>query len=113
MIKSDWHKGIKQKLILIIGGIVLLLLLFFLRDDYQPTLLFLRKYIFIILLVGLFLWFSLSRFRNTVGALNRVLILLGIVAFFVTLWFFGSKLNLYSYMQTYNAVSYTHLRAHE
>ena len=102
MIKSYWHKGIKQKRILIIGGIVLVLVLFFLRDDYQPALLFLRKYIFIILLVGLFLWFTLSKFRNTVGALNRVLILLGIVAFFVTLWFLGSKLNLYRYMRTYN-----------
>lgn len=102
MIKSYWHKGKKQKRIVVIGGIVLVLLLFFLRDDYQPALLFLRKYIFIILLVGLFLWFTLTKFRNAVGALKRVLILLGILAFFATLWFFGAKLNLYSYMQTYN-----------
>mgnify|MGYP000232883769 CR=1 FL=1 len=44
MIKSYWQKGKKQKRIVVIGGIILVLLLFFLRDDYQPALLFLRKY---------------------------------------------------------------------
>jgi len=102
MITAYWKKGKKQKRIVIIGGIILLLLLFFLRDDYQPALLFVRKYIFIILLVALFLWFTLSKFRSAVGAGKRVLILVGIVAFFATLWFFGWKLNLYQYMQTYN-----------
>ncbi|WP_175416250.1 hypothetical protein [Aggregatimonas sangjinii] len=102
MIKTYWLKGKKQKRIVIFGGIVLLLLLFFLRDDYQPALLFLRKYIFMILLGGAFLWFTLSKFRSAVGAGKRVLILVGILAFFSTLWFFGWKLNLYQYMQTYN-----------
>jgi len=89
MIKSYWQKGKKQKRIVILGMLVLLLLLFFLRDDYQPALLFLRKYIFLILLGVLFLWFTLSKFRSAVGAGKRVLILLGILAFFGTLWFFG------------------------
>ena len=102
MIKSYWRKGKKQKRIVVIGSIILVLLLFFLRDDYQPALLFVRKYIFIILLCGLFLWFTLSKFRSAVGAGKRVLILVGIVAFFATIWFFGWKLNLYNYMQTYN-----------
>ncbi len=102
MIKSYWQKGKKQKRIVTIGAIILVLLLFFLRDDYQPALLFLRKYFFIILLCGLFLWFTLSKFRSAVGAGKRVLILVGIAVFFGALWFFGWKLDLYQYMQTYN-----------
>tara|TARA_R110001632_G_C11341262_1_gene417412 strand:- start:96 stop:1790 length:1695 start_codon:yes stop_codon:yes gene_type:complete len=102
MIQSYWNKGGKQKRIVIIGGIVLLLLLFFLRDDYQPALLFLRKYFFIILISVLFLWFTLSKFRASVQMGKRLLILVGIAAFFGTLWFFGWKTGLYDYMQTYN-----------
>ena len=102
MIKTYWQKGKKQKRIVIFGGIILVLLLFFLRDDYQPALLFIRKFIFIILLSALFLWFTLSKFRSALGAGKRVLILVGVLAFFGTLWFFGWKLNLYQYMQTYN-----------
>lgn len=102
MIKTYWKKGKKQKRIVVIVGIVLLLLLFFMRDDYQPALLFLRKYAFIILLSIGFLWFTLTKFRSAVGAGKRVLILVGILAFFTTLWYFGWKLNLYQYMQTYN-----------
>jgi len=102
MIKAYWQKGKKQKRIVTFGGIILVLLLFFLRDDYQPALLFVRKFLFIILLCGLFLWFTISKFRSAVGSGKRVLILVGIIAFFGTLWFFGMKLNLYHYMQTYN-----------
>ncbi len=105
MIKSYWQKGKKQKRILIGLGLILILALFFLRDDYQPALLFLRKYIFLILLGTLLLWLTLSKFRNAASAGRRVLILLGIVAFFATLWFFGWRLNLYQYMQTYNVYS--------
>jgi len=102
MIRSYWRKGKKQKRILIVLGIVFLLAIFFLRDDYQPALLFLRKFIFIILLIGFFLWFTLFKFRGAPSAGRRLLILLGIFAFFISLWFFGWKLNLYQYMQTYN-----------
>lgn len=102
MIKSYYNKGKNQKRIVILGGIVLLLLLFFLRDDYQPVLLFLRKYIFIILLGIAFLWLTLTKFRSAPSTGKRVLILVGITAFFTILWFFGWKLNLYNYMQTYN-----------
>jgi len=102
MIKKYWQKGGKQKRIVIISGIVLVLLLFFLRDDYQPALLFLRKYIFMILLAGLFLGFTLTKFRSAANSGKRILILLGIVAFFTTAWFFGWKIELYKYMQTYN-----------
>jgi len=111
MIKAYWKKGKTQKRIVIIGTIILLLLLFFLRDDYQPALLFLRKYVFVILLSILFLWLTLTKFRSAVGAGKRVLILMGIAAFFATIWFFGWKLNLYQYMQTYNV--FNHLQLEE
>ncbi len=108
MIKKYWQKGRKQKRILTITGIVLLLALFFLRDEYQPVLLFLRRFFFIILLAGLFLWFALTKFRSALSAGRRILNLLGMAAFFVTLWFFGWKLNLYQYMQTYNVYNHLH-----
>ncbi|GEQ85551.1 hypothetical protein ULMS_10590 [Patiriisocius marinistellae] len=50
----------------------------------------------------LFLWFTLSKFRAAVGAGKRILILIGIVAFFVTGWFLGWNTGMYNYMQTYN-----------
>jgi len=102
MIKTYWNKGTKQKRNVIILGIIAVLLLFFLRDDYQPALLFLRRYVFVLLLGGLFLWLMLSKFRSAASAGKRVLLLLGIVGFFAILWFFGWKLELYNYMQTYN-----------
>jgi hypothetical protein len=102
MIKKYWQRGAKQKRIVVIGIFVLLILLFFLRDDYQPALLFLRRYVFLILLAGLFLWFAISKFRNALTAGKRVLILLGIVAFFCIGWFFGWKIELYKFMQSYN-----------
>jgi len=102
MIKTYWQKGGKQKRIVIISAIVLVLLLFFLRDDYQPALLFLRKYLFFILLSVGFLWFTLSKFRASAHTGRRLLILAGIAAFFGTLWFLGWKTGMYQYMQTYN-----------
>lgn len=102
MIKQYWQKGKKQKRIVVILTIIVLLALFFLRDDYQPALLFVRKYIFIILLGIGFLWLTLRKFRSAASSGKRILILVGIFAFFATLWFFGWKLNLYDYMQTYN-----------
>lgn len=111
MIKAYWQKGRKQKRIVIFFSFILLLLLFFLRDDYQPGLLFLRRYIFIILVCALFLTFTLTKFRSAVGAGKRVLILLGIVSFFVVLWFFGWKMELYQFMQSYN--TFKHLNTTE
>ncbi len=102
MIKRYWNKGGRQKRILIISGFILLLLLFFLRDDYQPMLLFLRQFIFLILISGLLLWFAISRFRSALTAGKRILVLLGIVVFFTAGWFLGWKLELYQFMQSYN-----------
>lgn len=100
--KKYWQKGPKQKRILIISAVILLLLLFFLRDDYQPVLLFLRRFIFLIIISALFLWFTLSKFRSAANGGRRILILLGIVAFFATSWLFGWQIGLYKFMQSYN-----------
>ena len=88
MLKRYWQKGRKQKTITIVVGLLLLILLFVLRDDYQPALLFLRRFIFLILLGLIFLVFTISKFRKAPSAGRRILIFLGIVAFFVTGWFF-------------------------
>jgi len=91
MIKAYYRKGKKQKRIVILGAIIVIGLLFFLRDDYQPALLFLRKYIFIILLGIGFLWLTLTKFRSAASAGKRILILVGITAFFATLWSSGGS----------------------
>ncbi|WP_348661888.1 hypothetical protein [Croceibacter atlanticus] len=100
--KSYWKKGRKQKLIIVFGSVLLLLLLFFLRDDYQPILLFIRKYIFLILLGGIFLAFAFRAFRHSETFFKRIAYLALIAGVFFAGWNVGWKLELYEYMQTYN-----------
>lgn len=102
MIKRYWHKGKKQKMISISVAIVLVLLLFILRDEYQPFLLFLRKYIFIILICGLGLFFGLRKFRSSASAPRRLGILGIMILFFGLLYLLGWYTGLYDYMKTYN-----------
>ena len=78
MIKRYWQKGGKQKRNLIIFGFILLIALFILRDDYQPALLFLRKYIFIILVSFAVLLFGLRSFRKSASTGKRFGILFGL-----------------------------------
>ncbi len=102
MIKNYWNRGTKQKKIIIIGVIVLILLLFFLRDDYQPFLLFIRKYIFVILLSGIILYFGISKFRSSVSTGRRLGILALLIIFFGLLYIVGWNFKMYDYMKTYN-----------
>ncbi len=102
MIKSYWKKGKKQKIISIIGWLVVLLLLFFFRDDYQPALLFIRKYIFVILLSLLVLILGLRRFRKTASTGKRIGILALLIIFFGILYVVGWHFKMYDYMKTYN-----------
>jgi hypothetical protein len=102
MIKSYWNKGAKQKRITIFVVILLLMLLFFFRDDYQPVLLFLRKYIFIILVSLLVLILGLRKFRKTANTGGRLGILGILIVFFGLLYFLGWNQGLYDYMKTYN-----------
>ena len=102
MIKNYYNKGPKQKRITIIVGILAVLLLFFLRDDYQPFLLFIRKYIFLILVSAIVVYFGLRAFRNSASVGKRLLHLGLLIAYFGLLYVVGWHLKMYDYMKTYN-----------
>ncbi|APG64912.1 hypothetical protein LPB136_05860 [Tenacibaculum todarodis] len=102
MIKRYWKKGGKQKAIVLILVFILLLAAFILRDDFQPALLFLRKYIFIILLSFIVLFFGLRSFRKSASTGKRIGILVGLTLFFGALYIAGWHFKLYDYMKTYN-----------
>ena len=102
MIKNYWKKGTKQKAITIIVGFILLVLLFILRDDYQPAILFLRKYIFIIILSLIVLFFTLRKFRSTASTGGRLAMLGLLILFFGLLYVVGWHFKMYDYMKTYN-----------
>ena len=102
MIKRYWQRGLKQKIMVIGVGIVVLLSLFILRDDYQPLLLFLRKYIFVVLLNLTVFFFGIRQFRRSPSAGRRLGILGLLVTFFGLLYTVGWHLMLYDYMKTYN-----------
>ncbi|MEL0456180.1 hypothetical protein WJN01_08085 [Flavobacteriaceae bacterium SZ-1-7] len=106
MIKNYWNKGKKQKTITIIVSIILLIALFVLRDDYQPALLFLRKYIFVILLSGIVLFFGLRKFRRSASTGGRLGILALLVVFFGILYVVGWHFKMYDYMKTYNVFNH-------
>ncbi len=106
MIKSYWKKGAKQKRNIIIWGLILLIALFALRDYYQPALLFVRKYIFVILLSVLVLVFGLRKFRKTVSTAGRLGMLGLLVVFFGILYIVGWHYKMYDYMRTYNVFNH-------
>lgn len=102
MIKKYWQKGKKQKTITIILSIIVLFLLFILRDDYQPALLFIRKFFFIILLCGFVLYLGLRNFRKTPSTGRRIGVLAILIVFFGILYAVGWHFKMYDYMKTYN-----------
>ena len=102
MLKNYWNKGAKQKKRVIISSVILVALLFFLRDDYQPALLFVRKFIFIILLSITFLFLGLRSFRKSASTGKRIGILFFISLFFGILYYVGWNMKFYDYMKTYN-----------
>ena len=102
MIKNYWNKGTKQKKRVVLFSIILLALVFFLRDDYQPALLFIRKYIFIMLFSFMVLFFGLRKFRKSASTGKRIGILVMLSLFFAVSWFVGWHQNMYDYMKTYN-----------
>jgi len=102
MIKNYWNRGKRQKTITIIVSIILLIALFFLRDDYQPFLLFIRKYIFIILISALVLFLLMRKFRSTPSTGKRIALLGAIAAYFGLLYLVGWHYKMYDYMKTYN-----------
>lgn len=86
MIKKYWQKGGKQKRRIILFSFILLIALFVLRDDYQPALLFIRKYIFIILLSFCVLFLGFRNFRKSASSGKRVFILGMLILFFGALY---------------------------
>ncbi|MFI1771335.1 hypothetical protein [Thalassobellus citreus] len=102
MIKNYWNKGKKQKTITIIVLLILLIVLFVMRDDYQPALLFVRKFIFIILLSGIVLFLGLRKFRKSATTGGRLGLLALLVIFFGILYAVGWHFKMYDYMKTYN-----------
>lgn len=102
MIKNYWNKGKKQKAITIWWAFIMLIILFVLRDDYQPALLFFRKFIFIILLSAIVLFFGLRKFRKTPSSVKRMGILALLAIFFGILYMVGWHFKMYDYMKTYN-----------
>jgi energy-coupling factor transporter transmembrane protein EcfT len=106
MIKNYWKKGKKQKTITIIVFLILLIALFVLRDDYQPALLFVRKYIFVILLSAVVLFFGLRKFRKSTSTRSRIGILLLLIVFFGILYVAGWHFKMYDYMKTYNVFNH-------
>ncbi|WP_132704150.1 hypothetical protein [Winogradskyella wandonensis] len=106
MIKSYWKKGRKQKIITVILSIVLFILLFILRDDYQPALLFLRKFIFVIVVSLVILVLGLRKFRKTASTAARLGILGLLLLFFGILYVFGWHYGMYDYMKTYNVFNH-------
>ena len=102
MIKNYWSRGRKQKIITIVVGLIIVIALFVLRDDYQPALLFFRKYIFIILLVAIALFFGLRKFRSSASTGKRIGILALLLVFFGVLYAVGWHFKMYEYMKTYN-----------
>ena len=102
MLKNYWSKGLKQKLITIFFGLVLLIVLFTFRDDYQPALLFVRKFIFIIVLSLFVLFIGLRKFRRTESTIKRLGILSVLALFFGLIYVVGWHFKMYDYMKTYN-----------
>lgn len=102
MIKKYWDKGKKQKIVTVIVSIVIILFLFILRDEYQPFLLFLRKFIFIILVCGIITFLLLKKFRTTPSTSKRLGLLALLVVFFGIIYLIGWHFKMYDYMKTYN-----------
>ncbi|TXD82958.1 exosortase/archaeosortase family protein [Subsaximicrobium wynnwilliamsii] len=102
MFANYWRRGVKQKIISVLVIAALIIALFVLRDDYQPVLLFVRKYIFVILLSLIVLFFGLRAFRNSASTGRRLGILALLITFFALIYLVGWHLKFYDYMKTYN-----------
>ena len=102
MLKKYWKKGSKQKVITIVVSIIALFFLFILRDEYQPAFLFVRKFLFVILLCGIITFFFLKRFRRTPSTGKRIGILVILLVILGVIYGIGWHFKMYDYMKTYN-----------
>lgn len=102
MIKRYWQRGRKQKFITILLFILAGFFLFILRDEYQPALLFIRKFLFVILLISFILFLFLRKFRKTASTVKRLGILAILLVLFGLIYGIGWHLKMYDFMKTYN-----------
>ncbi|MCF6349672.1 MAG: hypothetical protein L3J23_01405 [Flavobacteriaceae bacterium] len=102
MLKRIWNKGLKQKIFLSLFLLITIFVLFILRDDYQPVLLGIRKYIFIILVCILTIILAFKKIRKSDSNIKRILIFILLLIFFGILYFIGAKTGMYTFMQKYN-----------
>ncbi|NQX85338.1 MAG: hypothetical protein HRT67_05465 [Flavobacteriaceae bacterium] len=110
MIKRYWQKGIKQKALTILLSIVLAFTLFILRDDYQPVLLYIRKFFFIILLISLIILLGLNIFRHAESVGKRILILSLVTLLLGAIYVVGWHFKMYDYIKTYNVFNELNLK---
>jgi len=102
MIKRFWQRGSVQKITLIVLFITLLAILVFFRDDYQPALLFLRKYVFIILLCLAVLILGIRSIRKALSTGKKIGVFVFMLILFGGLYLIGWQLKMYDYMRTFN-----------
>lgn len=102
MIKRIWNKSLKGKLLILLFFTIIFLTIFILRDDFQPYILFLRKYIFLILLSILVLIISIRKMRKSDSVGGKFTPIIVMALFFGLLYFIGSKTGMYAFMQKYN-----------
>ncbi|MCK0131509.1 hypothetical protein MWU59_08335 [Flavobacteriaceae bacterium F08102] len=107
MIIRYWQKGKKQKGISLGIGFVFLVVLFIFRDEYQPILLFIRKYLFVLFVIFIGLFVGMRRFRKTAATGKRIFLLFLMIVFVGVIYLIGWQFKMYDYMQTYNV--YKHL----
>ena len=98
MLRLFW----KNKRPTVLLYLILIILLFVLRDDYQPFLLFIRKFFFIILVCGIIAFLLIRTFRKTASTGKRIGVLAILLAVFGLIYYTGWQLKLYDYMKTYN-----------
>jgi hypothetical protein len=102
MIKNYWKKGTKQKIKVLLFSIVLLAVLLFFRDNYQPFLLMIRKYIFIALLCAIVLFLGIKGLIKPIGIAKKIGVLIFVPLFLGAVYYVGWTLKFYDYMQMYN-----------
>lgn len=102
MLKNYWKKGAKQKMILIILSLIILLALVILRDDYQPFLLFLRKYIFVLLLFAGILYLGIRSLRKAKNFGKKIVVAIVTFLSIAIIYVLGWNVGMYQYLQTYN-----------
>ena len=102
MLKRIWNRSLKAKIMLTLLFGILFFTLFVLRDDFQPYLLFLRKYIFIILVSLLVFILTFRKIRKSEGFMGKIVPFILMALFFGILYFVGAKTGMYAFMQKYN-----------